>query len=170
MRRWQIGVAIQGSAKGHIKAAWLRRVANVALSLEVDPPQGEISLVAADAAEVRQLNRKYRGLDEDTDVLAFPSDGAVLEDTAARPFPVPSGSPAPLGEVIFSYPRALEQAKDYGHTLEQEVALLVVHGLLHLLGHDHGEPEQESAMRGKEARALAALGYLSPGGHAKHYA
>ena len=161
----EIGVTIRGPARGHVKASWLREVVNIALSNVRNPPQGDISLVATSKTEVRRLNLQHRGLDEDTDVLAFPSSGP----NADVAFPVHSGSSDTLGEIVLSYPTAIEQAKEYSHTVEQEMAVLVVHGLLHLMGYDHEEPTAKSSMRNKEVEILSALGHLTPG-YAKHYA
>ena len=63
-----------------------------------------------------------------------------------------------LGDVIVSYPRAVAQAEEYGHSVERELAYLVVHGVLHILGHDHEMPDEQAVMRAREEAALAASG------------
>jgi len=100
---------------------------------------------------VKQLNRDYRGVDEPTDVLAFymlPQQGA---DSS---FALPPDGVTRLGEVIISYPQAVAQAREQGHSPERELALLVIHGILHLLSYDHEEPEEESKMRERERELL----------------
>ena len=66
--------------------------------------------------------------------------------------------PRELGDVIVSYPRAVAQAEEYGHSVERELAYLVVHGVLHILGHDHEVPEEQAVMRAREEAALAVVG------------
>jgi rRNA maturation RNase YbeY len=74
-------------------------------------------------------------------------------------FVLPPGHPASLGDVVVSYPRALQQAKDFGHSIERELGYLVAHGVLHVLGYDHEQPAERRAMRQKEEEALAPLGF-----------
>lgn len=126
---------------------WARRIAQIVLEAEgVDPPY-QVSIVFTSSEAVRQLNQDYRGVDEPTDVLAFymlPQKGV---DSS---FALPPDGVARLGEIIISYPQAAEQAREQGHSSERELALLVIHGILHLLGYDHEEPEEESKMTEKE--------------------
>lgn len=104
--------------------------------------EAELSVVLADDALIRSLNAEWRGIDQPTDVLSFPQDDERL-----------------LGDVVIGTETAARQAADLGHALEIEVRVLLVHGLLHLLGHDHevGEAEAE-AMRAEEDRLLGVLG------------
>ncbi len=113
----------------------------------------ELSLFVTDDEEVRKLNRNYRGIDQTTDVLAF----AFREDVEGSAFPQPPDGVTHLGEVIISCPQAARQAEEQEHSLKQEVALLTVHGMLHLLGYDHDNSEEEQTMRAKEAKVLARL-------------
>jgi probable rRNA maturation factor len=115
----------------------------------------QISLVIAGDETVRELNRRHRGVDATTDVLAF----AFSESgsTSDEQFILPPDSARDLGEVIISLPQAERQAEEQKHAVEREVALLVCHGVLHLLGYDHERPEDESKMRALEAAALARL-------------
>lgn len=145
-------------------APWARRAAAAALAAA--DPNGErgASVVIADDATLLDLNRRFRGLDEVTDVLSFGERGAPPEEGGALPAgnapadfpPVPGETPS-LGEVVLSYPYAARQAASRNAPVEREVALLIVHGVLHLLGHDHAEPDEESAMREAEREAMAAL-------------
>ncbi len=152
---------------------WLRVVASKAL--EVSAPGHEayqLSLAVTCDETVRSLNRDYRGLDEITDVLSFsashsghwegeaePPEIDILEtaDPSGAGFVYPPGEAAPLGEVIIAYPQAQRQAMQRGVPLEQELSLLIVHGVLHLTGHDHLEPLEQAVMQRKEQAALNAL-------------
>ena len=134
-----------------VRAPWLRRIARDVLVAEGAGPS-ELGVVIADDTTVRELNRRYLGIDEPTDVLSF-----GLSEAGDRPFALPPGEAPSLGEVIISYPTAVRQAEEQGHSAEAEVAHLLVHGVLHLLGYDHVEAEDEWVMRGREKEILAAL-------------
>ena len=112
----------------------------------------DLSIVLADDKKLRELNRDYLGLDAPTDVLSFPASESDPE-TGARY----------LGDILISIPRAAEQARAAGHDLASEVQLLVIHGVLHLLGHDHAEAEEKARMWAAQAEILQGLGL----GHVK---
>ncbi len=97
---------------------------------------------------MRRLNRRYAGHDYITDVLSFPA----LEATG--PFACAPVADTFLGDIVVALPQAARQARAAGHTLAQEVDLLVTHGVLHLLGYDHATAAQKRAMDGLQARAL----------------
>jgi probable rRNA maturation factor len=111
----------------------------------------EVSLVFTDSQTVQQLNRDYRGVNRPTDVLAF---YMLTRDTVDNSFPLPPDGVTRLGEVIISYPHAVAQAMEQGHSTEKELALLVIHGILHLLGYDHKKTEDESRMMAREKELL----------------
>ncbi len=152
---------------------WLRSAVEAALRVAMpDGPVCQVGLVITDDQTVRGLNRDFRGLDEVTDVLAFsashaghwegeaeaPGDCCVQSRDSGEPaFVLPPGQPPPLGEVIISYPQAQRQASERGEPLDQELALLIVHGVLHLAGHDHLEPQAAAEMQAKEQAALEAM-------------
>ena len=125
----------------------------------------QMSLLITGDETVHNLNIKFRGLDEVTDVLSFSADhGGRWEGESDPPeesdtldFIMPPGELAPLGEVIVSYPQAKRQAEERGARLEHELALLVVHGVLHLAGHDHLELHETKLMQFLEQAALAKL-------------
>ena len=162
---------ILGDDSGDIPVAstedWLMGIAKAALDVALEGTEpAQMSLLITGDETVRSLNAQFRGLDEVTDVLSFSADHPGLWEGAAEPpeettvgfdFVVPPGEPAPLGEVIVSYPQAKRQAKERGAPLEHELALLVVHGVLHLTGHDHLDPEETALMQSKERTALATL-------------
>lgn len=108
---------------------------------------GELTVVLTDDAQLRQLNREYLGVDSATDVLSFPA--SELDPDTGRAY---------LGDVVISVPRAEAQARASGHPLASEVQLLVVHGVLHLLGHDHGQAEERARMWTAQAQVLQGIG------------
>ena len=124
------------------------------LGLETD---AEVSVLLVDDATIRELNSEYRSKDYATDVLSFPLE----EETVAGEEPVVIGGPAErmLGDIVISIETAQKQATEYGHSVERELTFLAVHGLLHLLGHDHEKSEEaEKIMRSEEKRIMEALG------------
>ena len=148
--------------------SWLRRVALSGIRtarFSQDQPV-QIGLVVADDETLQRLNREYRGSDEMTDVLSFSweheghweGDDEPSEETGEDVlWPVDAISELdchPLGEVIVSYPQAERQAQARGVETDQELALLIVHGILHLSGFDHVEPLEEAQMKAKESEAL----------------
>ena len=114
------------------------------LLLEKDSTNYEISISIVDNREIRDLNREYRNIDKETDVLSFPID----EDFGDMPL---------LGDIIISGEKALEQSIEYGHSLIREMTYLTVHSMLHLMGYDHMEEEEKRIMREKEERVMAKL-------------
>lgn len=113
----------------------------------------EISVVVTDNEDIQKLNKKYRGLDCPTDVLAFPMYESTLQIIDA----IKEFREVLLGDVIISLEKAREQAEEYGHSLEREISFLVIHGVLHLLGFDHKEEKQRKIMRQEEDKILNAL-------------
>ena len=119
----------------------------------------DVQIVLADNAFIHQLNREYRGVDAPTDVLSFPANDLV--QTLAEelldgfePEMSEDGEAIFLGDIYISVDRAQEQAEEYGNTVEEELCFLTVHGMLHLMGYDHMEPEEEKVMRQKQREAL----------------
>ena len=166
-RRNRIAIAIQDPFKESVPRSWLRGVAAGAVKkLGLGEPC-QLSLVITDDDTVRQLNRDYRGADQTTDVLSFSTthqghwqgdglaDGPTSGDEDAG-FVYPEDEPRPIGEVIISYPQMVRQAKDGDN--RRELALLVVHGILHLVGYDHDGPDEEAVMWTKQEEVLSGLG------------
>ena len=138
-------------------AAVARRAAAAALKAEVNlPGRVELSVVLADDAFVRTLNRDYRGQDHATDVLSFPVHERPCLD------PPPGEMPLMLGDVVLARETVQRDSASAGVGLADRVSHLVVHGVLHLLGHDHDEPDAERRMRALESRTLLALGLCDP--------
>ncbi|MFY9174908.1 MAG: rRNA maturation RNase YbeY [Peptococcia bacterium] len=129
-------------------------VSRAAKELEL-PQETEVSISFVDNDSIRQLNRDYRGIDRETDVLSF----ALDEEDQAGDIPFANGSGIQLlGDIIISLEKAQEQAFEYGHSLEREVGFLTIHGLLHLLGFNHEEPLETEKMRETEEMILQASG------------
>lgn len=148
--RRPIDVHVFPSFRAAVKAPWLRKVAAEALAAGDPDGAGGVSIAIADDETLRSLNERFRGLDEVTDVLSFEGESGGAFPTA------PDGSHT-IGEVVLSYPLAVRQADEHDVTTEEELALLVVHGVLHLLGHDHEEPGDEARMQRLERQALAGF-------------
>lgn len=106
-----------------------------------------VTIMITDDENMREMNRRYRNLDKSTDVLAFQAD-FVDPDLESRY----------LGDVVISYPQAELQALNREHNVEEELQLLVVHGLLHLVGYDHDTQSGKEEMWSIQSRVLAALG------------
>jgi probable rRNA maturation factor len=116
-------------------------------------PAGEISLVLADDAFIRTLNREHRGKDSATDVLSFPQTEGAASGLA---------SPVLLGDVVVAFETAAGDAERTGATLADHLTHLIVHGVLHLAGHDHEDDREAEVMEGLERDALAKLGIADP--------
>ncbi|MDY7040481.1 MAG: rRNA maturation RNase YbeY [Chloroflexota bacterium] len=148
---WTVEVQIAPQFARLVDADLVRRAAIATLAHEEATGRGEVSLVITDDEEIHDLNRRFRGVDAPTDVLAFGVEG---EDAA---FVTAPEAPVLLGDVIISCPRAQEQAVEADHPLSAEIQLLVVHGVLHLLGHDHAQTEEKAAMWARQEEILRAL-------------
>ncbi|MGB9596195.1 MAG: rRNA maturation RNase YbeY [Candidatus Poribacteria bacterium] len=109
----------------------------------------ELSILLTDDNEIRELNAKYRNVDAVTDVLAF----AMREGIDGDP------NDEILGDIVISIPTAERQAKEYGHSFYAELALLTIHGVLHLLGYDHSERDEAKIMQEKQRKVIHSLGY-----------
>jgi probable rRNA maturation factor len=119
-------------------------------------PETEVSLVCSDDAELQRLNCLYRHKDRPTDVLSFPQWDAT-QHGVLRPALL-GDAPAVLGDIAISYDTAARQAQSIGHSLDAELQRLLVHGVLHLLGHDHEDRgPQARRMRTAERRLLVVL-------------
>ena len=114
----------------------------------------ELSVTFTDNEGIRAINAEYRGIDAPTDVLSFP-----LTDYEGVDFPVADEPCSSLGDIVISLERADDQAEQFGHSFEREVAFLTVHSMLHLLGYDHVNSEEEDAeMRRRQREILESMG------------
>jgi probable rRNA maturation factor len=130
-----------------IESDLLERAAQAALDMAGASTEAELSIVISDDAYLRALNQQYLGIDAPTDVLSFPAN--ELDPDSGGMY---------LGDIILSYPRAQLQAAAGGHSLQDELRLLVVHGVLHLLGYDHADETERANMWGIQAEILRRLG------------
>lgn len=127
----------------------IREVLAKGAELQQVREDAEISVLICDGPVIHELNRTYRGVDAPTDVLSFALNEG--EDDVPE-------EEAELGDIVINLDRAEEQAAEYGHSREREVAYLSVHGFLHILGYDHYDPEEKKAMRAAEEAILSACG------------
>jgi probable rRNA maturation factor len=138
------------------KKSVLKKVIGTALKVATVREPVEVDCVITDNVTIHRLNKLYRGIDGPTDVLSFGlSNKQPGPDNVV--FPIDPGAESYLGEIIISYQRTLEQAPAHGNTVEGELNLLLVHGTLHLLGHDHEENTGARKMRAWEKKILKCL-------------
>ncbi|MBA4379184.1 MAG: rRNA maturation RNase YbeY [Anaerolinea sp.] len=128
----------------------LEQTAQAALTQQAISTDADLTLVLTGDSQVRELNREFLGIDAATDVLSFPA--GETDPETGRLY---------LGDILISVPRAESQAQSAGHTLEAELQLLVVHGVLHLLGHDHAGVEEKARMWAAQAEILEGIGLAS---------
>lgn len=134
--------------------AVMEQIAAESLRYERFLEECEISISIVDDAEIQQINRQFRGIDRPTDVLSFPqltfAEGEKMERN--------ENGEVMLGDIIISLERAKAQAEEYGHSLKREIAFLTAHSMLHLLGYDHMEPEEEAEMFARQKAILEIAG------------
>lgn len=145
-----VGIRVDGEFRMHVRTVSLEEAAVAALAHERAEHPWDLTIVVSDDETLRELNHRHRGKDAATDVLAFPTE-------AQEEFVLPPGFPHYLGDVVISYPCALAQASEVGHSVQAELQLLVVHGVLHLLGHDDMIREQRDRMWVAQAEILSML-------------
>lgn len=127
----------------------------VTAALENGGVRGDVCVLITDAEEIQSLNRTYRKIDRVTDVLTFPAwEGEAILCPKDEY----------LGDIAICFERAVEQAEEYNHSLERELAFLAVHGSLHLMGYDHMTSEDEKNMFGKQEEILLSLGLTRENG------
>lgn len=150
MRAYSVDVQIDDEFADRVSAEQLARIVEIVLDQEAQPEHAEVTLVITGNERIRELNRSFRDADEPTDVLSFPSNEGPQ-------FVTPQELAPYLGDVIVSYPIAVEQAQEQGHPVEKEMALLIVHGCLHLLGYDHATEEDQQRMWARQDEILRLL-------------
>jgi probable rRNA maturation factor len=140
-------ITVQEKFRDNINDLVLTSAAEAALDSAELQDSPSLSIRITDDQEIRSLNNQYRGLDKATDVLSFPAD-----------FTDPDIDSRYLGDIVISFTRAEEQAVKRGHQVEEELQLLVVHGILHLLDYDHADPDEKDRMWTLQNRILSKLG------------
>jgi len=132
----------------------MEKVVGMSLSYEEFDEDCEISISIVENQEIQAINKQFRGIDSATDVLSFPQltfeEGEVAD--------VNEKDEIILGDIIISLERAKEQAEEYGHSLKREMAFLTAHSMLHLMGYDHLEPDEEEDMNLKQKEILEEAG------------
>ena len=143
-------VSIEPDFAQRVQADWLTGIARITLEHQ-DVGDCQLSVAVTTDAEIHALNRQYAGEDKPTDVLSFSQE-------EGESFVAPPDEPRHLGDVIISLETAERQAPKAGHDLDAEMAHLLAHGVLHLLGYDHTEADEEREMREHERSVLAKAG------------
>ena len=129
----------------------------------INPTSLYICVTLTDPKNIREINKEYRNIDRETDVLSFPMfEKDELDKLVAtnllKTFNLKNGALQDImGDIIISIERVEEQAKEYGHSFEREFAYMLVHGFYHLRGYDHMEEEEKAQMREKEENVLSQL-------------
>jgi probable rRNA maturation factor len=145
-----MAVSLLNTQSRPIRTSALRQAARRLLQAE-GCPKAEVSVLLTDDAAIQAMNLHYRGYDKPTDVLSFAQRDQVADAPPPPDFP---GTPALLGDVIISVDTAVRQAEMHGVSLDQELALLTVHGILHLLGYEDETEEGAERMRVREREIL----------------
>lgn len=139
------------------------KVAEAVLDLEACPYESQVELLLTMNDEIHEMNQEFRGIDRATDVLSFPmidyeeAGNFDFLEQAADCFDPETGE-LMLGNIVISKEKVVEQAEEYGHSVEREFAFLVAHSMLHLLGYDHMEEEERNVMEEKQRQVLDGLG------------
>ncbi len=140
---------------------FIRKVIRTALAEEGMNLPCEVDVCITDDAGIHEINLEMRDVDRPTDVLSFPVFDLLPGELPDEEDADPGTGLIPLGDMVISLERVEAQAKEYGHSNRRELAYLVVHSVLHLLGYDHlDEGEQKKQMRGREEAILAVLGIV----------
>ena len=141
------------------KRAFIRKVIRTALAAEGVTFPCEIDVLLTHDAGIHQINRDMRQVDRATDVLSFPEFDLTPGQLPGEGDADPGTGLVPLGDMVISMEHVAAQAKEYGHSNRRELAYLVVHSVLHLLGYDHlDEGPMKAQMRGREEAIMAELG------------
>jgi probable rRNA maturation factor len=147
-----VAVNVDDAFRKEVSTRRLAALARRVLISESAPAWQALSIAVVDDRTIQDLNRRYRGEDAPTDVLSFGLEGA-------EPFITQGAGGDQLGEVIIALPTARRQAKLANHSLDDELAHLLVHGVLHLLGYDHEVAREAKAMKGREEALLGTRGH-----------
>lgn len=123
----------------------------------INPTSFYVCVTLTNPEIIRTMNKDYRNIDKPTDVLSFPMfEKEELEGMMAKENPNTELQEV-LGDIVISIPKVEEQAKEYGHSFERELAYMVVHGFYHIIGYDHMVEEEKEQMREKEENVLSKL-------------
>ncbi|SET19652.1 probable rRNA maturation factor [[Clostridium] aminophilum] len=161
-------VNIENEYEGELNLPYekiIEEIVLAALDYEKCPYEAEVSVVLTDNENIHALNKEFRSIDRPTDVLSFPmcdyetpADFDRLEDDAEDCFNPETGELL-LGDIVISIDKVREQAESYGHSETRELAFLVAHSMLHLMGYDHMEDDERIVMEKKQEEILQSKGY-----------
>lgn len=142
-----------------------RKVAQAVFTAENCPYEASVNLLLTNNENIRIYNKEHRQIDKETDVLSFPNlefektgDFSMAEENEADYFDPDSGELI-LGDIVISVDKAMEQAKEYGHSELREFAFLIAHSMFHLCGYDHMTDEEAAVMEQKQESVLTQLGF-----------
>ncbi|MCR4629170.1 MAG: rRNA maturation RNase YbeY [Bacillota bacterium] len=161
-------VNIENEYEGELNLPYekiIEEIVLAALDYEKCPYEAEVSVVLTDNENIHALNKEFRSIDRPTDVLSFPmcdyetpADFDRLEEDAEDCFNPETGELL-LGDIVISIDKVREQAASYGHSETRELAFLVAHSMLHLMGYDHMEDDERIVMEKKQEEILQSKGY-----------
>ncbi len=172
--RFNIDIQFTEAYQGLPPTNWIKDIVSSSLKVANATPESSVGVVITGDDVIQELNREHRGLDEITDVLAFSFThegeyyGESIDEVLIIDMPdfeLPPNQVQSLGEVIISFPQTIRQSNDRGHSVEQELATLLVHGILHLMGYDHMNQDDEATMKTIERRALSEFNTGLTGNH-----
>lgn len=144
----------------------IEKVLTAALSCENCPFEAEINVLVTDGEGIKKYNKEYRGIEKETDVLSFPGvdyeepGDFTLALSDKNSYFNPETEEILLGDIILCRDRVFSQAEEYGHSILREFAFLLVHSILHLLGYDHMEAEEEKVMKRHQDKIMEKLKIL----------
>ena len=140
-------ITITNETDEYVDEALLNKVADYAMMSE-DVNNGVVNIIIVDNKKIREINKEYRKIDKETDVISF----ALEDDDTFIELPI-----RVLGDIYISIDKVKSQASEYGHSEKREICFLTVHGILHLLGYDHMNKDDELVMFSKQAKILDDL-------------
>jgi probable rRNA maturation factor len=154
----EIDVLIDEGLEAYLDSDWLRSIAKQVLTAQNAGSNTGLGLVITGQEKIRQLNLSYLRKDEPTDVMAFSMLPTAEEaGEGSSTFVTPPDGTLHLGEVIVSYPQAVIQADEQHHSINKEIATLIIHGVLHLMGYDDDKPELRLQMSRREMEIITGL-------------
>jgi len=154
---YQLNVEVDDEVEGVDQASLIAMLEGVLTEDEV-ADGASLALVLSDDTLLQELNLRHRDVDAPTDVLSFPA-------SEGEEFPTPEGEPVYLGDIVVSVESVARQAAEVGLTTSDELAHVILHGLLHLLGYDHEEPDEEAVMKAREEAVLGPAIHAGRGTH-----
>lgn len=155
---YALNVEVDDAVAARVDEAALTAMLDRVLAEDGVDEGAELAVVLSDDPLLRELNLRHRQVDAPTDVLSFPAD-------EGEAFPAPEGEPRYLGDIVVSVESVERQAAEAGLLASEELAHVVLHGLLHLLGYDHEEAEEEAVMKAREEAVLGAGIHVGRGAH-----